>query len=224
MANRRMIAKTIVESDAFLDMPTSTRLLYYDLNMRADDDGFINAPKKVLRETGASTDDMGLLIGKKFIIPFESGVVVIKHWRIHNYIAKDRYMETKYKAEKSTLSLDENSSYTAPNEPYLDDVYTLSTQVRKGKVREGKERKEEEDSPKSTKNTIPPTPEMVTEYCIGRHNQIDPQQFFDFYETKGWKVGKEKMKDWQACIRTWEKRETKKGENSFIGILSEYED
>jgi len=76
---------------------------------------------------------------------------------------------------------------------------------------------------KKEQNIIPPTPEMVTEYCICRHNQIDPQQFFDFYETKGWKVGKEKMKDWQACIRTWEKRE-KKGGNSFEGILSEYED
>ena len=94
-----MFAKTIIDSDAFLDMPMSARLLYYDLSMRADDDGFNNAPKKIMRTIGATTDDMNILIARKFVIPFDSGVVVIKHWKIHNYIAKDRYKETKYKEE-----------------------------------------------------------------------------------------------------------------------------
>ena len=82
-------------------MPMSARLLYYDFSMRADDDGFVNSPKKITRFTGASDDDIKVLIGKRFIIPFDTGVVVIKHWRIHNYIRKDTYTETKYKAEKS---------------------------------------------------------------------------------------------------------------------------
>ena len=112
MAERRMFAKTIIDSDAFLDMPTSARLLYYDLSMRADDDGFINSPKKIIRMTGASDDDLKVLIAKKFVIPFENGIVVIKHWKIHNYIAKDRYTETKYKKEKAMLKLDENNAYT----------------------------------------------------------------------------------------------------------------
>lgn len=112
MAERRMFAKTIIDSDAFLDMPTSARLLYYDLSMRADDDGFINSPKKIIRMTGASDDDLKVLIAKKFVIPFENGIVVIKHWKIHNYIAKDRYTETKYKEEKAMLQLDENNAYT----------------------------------------------------------------------------------------------------------------
>ena len=112
MAERRMFAKTIIDSDAFLDMPTSARLLYYDLSMRADDDGFINSPKKIIRMTGASDDDLKVLIAKKFVIPFENGIVVIKHWKIHNYIAKDRYTETKYKEEKAMLKLDENNAYT----------------------------------------------------------------------------------------------------------------
>lgn len=112
MAERRMFAKTIIDSDAFLDMPISARLLYYDLSMRADDDGFVNSPKKIMRMIGASDDDLKVLVTKKFIIPFDSGIVVIKHWKIHNYIAKDRYIETKYKEEKATLSLDENNSYT----------------------------------------------------------------------------------------------------------------
>ena len=112
MAERRMFAKTIIDSDAFLDMPTSARLLYYDLSMRADDDGFINSPKKIIRMTGASDDDLKVLIAKKFVIPFENGIVVIKHWKIHNYIAKDRYTETKYKEEKAMLKLHENNAYT----------------------------------------------------------------------------------------------------------------
>ena len=107
-----MFAKTIIDSDAFLDMPANTQLLYFHLSMRADDDGFINNPKKIQRMVGCSDDDIKLLIAKKFIIPFESGIVVIKHWKIHNYIAKDRYTETKYKEEKGMLMLDENNAYS----------------------------------------------------------------------------------------------------------------
>ena len=134
MAERRMFAKTIIDSDAFLDMPISARLLYYDLSMRADDDGFINSPKKIMRIVGATQDDLNILILRKFIIPFESGIVVIKHWKIHNYIAKDRYTETKYKEEKAQLELDNNNSYTTCIQP----VYEMDTQVRLGKDRLGK--------------------------------------------------------------------------------------
>lgn len=111
MAERRMFAKTIIDSDAFIDMPVTARLLYYDLGMRADDDGFVNAPKKIMRMVGASEDDMRILIARKFIIPFESGVVVIKHWRINNYLRSDRYKETTYKDEKKELTILENGAY-----------------------------------------------------------------------------------------------------------------
>ena len=112
MAERRMFAKSIIDSDSFVDMPTSSRLLYYDLSMRADDDGFVNSPKKIMRMTGASDDDLKLLVAKKFLIPFESGVVVIKHWKIHNYIRNDRYKETIHLEEKALLSTTENKEYT----------------------------------------------------------------------------------------------------------------
>lgn len=136
MAERRMFAKTIIDSDAFIDMPVTARLLYYDLSMRADDDGFVNSPKKIMRMIGASQDDLMLLISKKFLIPFESGVVVIKHWRIHNYIRKDTYNETTYKDEKAMLTLDENKAYKLTcDEP----VYEPSTQVRLGKDSLGKD-------------------------------------------------------------------------------------
>lgn len=136
MAERRMFAKTIIDSDAFLDMSVTAQLLYFHLSMRADDDGFVNKPKSIMRMIGASQGDAEMLVNKKFIIPFESGVVVIKHWKIHNYIAKDRYKETTYKDEKATLMLDENNAYTTCIQP----VYGMDTQDRLGKDRIGKDR------------------------------------------------------------------------------------
>ena len=112
MAERRMFAKTIIDSDAFLDMPLSTQALYFHLSMRADDEGFINNPRKISRMIGASDDDMRVLVAKNFIIPFESGVVVIKHWKIHNYIRKDRIQPTVYQEEKDLISIKDNGSYT----------------------------------------------------------------------------------------------------------------
>ena len=141
MADKRMFAKTIIDSDAFLDMPLSTQCLYFHLNMRADDDGFINNPRKIQRMIGASIDDLRLLIAKNFVIPFESGVVVIKHWKIHNYIQKDRYKETVYKEEKAMLTVKENKSYSIAEKQniVLDDgldteriqpVHEMDTQIR----------------------------------------------------------------------------------------------
>lgn len=106
-----MFAKSIIDSDAFLEMPVTSQLLYFHLSMRADDDGFINKPKSIMRMIGASDDDLKILFMKKFVIPFESGVVVIKHWRINNYIRKDMYHETNYKEEKALLEEDENGAY-----------------------------------------------------------------------------------------------------------------
>lgn len=130
MAERRMFAKTIIDSDAFLDMPLSTQALYFHLSMRADDDGFINNPKKIKRVIGATDDDLRLLVTKHFIIPFESGVVVIKHWKLHNYIQNDRYKETVYREEKAMLDVKENKSYTLLDTEWIQDGYGLETQVR----------------------------------------------------------------------------------------------
>lgn len=157
MAERRMFAKTIIDSDAFIDMPISARLLYYDLAMRADDDGFVNSPKKIMKFVGASADDMNVLIARQFIIPFESGVVVIRHWKMHNYIQKDRYKPTSYQEEMENLTLKNGAYYTEnlPDVSNLDteciqDVYEMDTQDRLGKVRLGKVRLE------STRGELPP--------------------------------------------------------------------
>lgn len=208
MAERRMFAKTIVTSDAFLDMPATSRSLYMLLCVLADDDGFVNAPRSIMRMSGATEDDLKLLIAKRFILTFQSGVVVIKHWKIHNLIQKDRYKETKYLDEKATLALDENNAYTeaplALDTERIQDVSILEPQVRLGKDSLGKDSL---GNSKPKKRFTPPTLEEVKAYCEERNNGVDAQKWYDFYSAKGWKIGKDKMVDYKAAIRTWERRE-----------------
>ena len=111
MAQKRMFDKTITNSDEFIEMPDSSQNLYFHLSMNADDDGFVNNWKSIMRMTGHKEDDLKVLISKQFIIPFETGVIVIKHWRINNYLRSDRYTETKFKDEKKQLYTDENLVY-----------------------------------------------------------------------------------------------------------------
>lgn len=124
MAKRRMFSQQITDSDSFLDMPLSAQALYFHLGMSADDDGFVNNPKRIQRLIGANEDDLKLLIAKKFIIAFETGVVVIKHWKINNYIPKDRYTPTVYTDEKALISEKSNRAYTT----CIQDVYKCDTQ------------------------------------------------------------------------------------------------
>ena len=175
MAERRMFAKTIIDSDAFLEMPMSARLLYYDLAMRADDDGFINSPRKIMKFVGATNDDMNILIARKFIIPFDNGVVVIKHWRIHNYIRKDTYNETSYKEQKALLELDENKAYRLSNGFPVDGTLT---QVRIGKDSIGKDSinnniKEVSKDTSEKKIFTPPSVEEVQEYIKSVGSKVD---------------------------------------------------
>ncbi len=128
MAERRMFTQKIIDSDAFLDMPLSTQALYFHLNMRADDDGFVNNPKRIQRTIGASDDDLKLLFAKRFVIGFESGVLVIKHWRMHNTLRKDRYNPTQYQDELSLLDVKDNNAYTERlPEPVVALPETLAT-------------------------------------------------------------------------------------------------
>ena len=215
MAERRMFAKTIIDSDAFLDMPLSAQALYFHLSMRADDDGFINNPKKIQRMVGASDDDCKLLLMKRFIIAFESGVVVIKHWKIHNYIQKDRYKPTVYQEEKSLLIEKDNKVYT----DCIQGVPTLQTQYRDSKEIESES--DESDVPQAesrTKRFTPPTVEEVKAYCAERKNSVDAQRFVDYYTSNGWLVGKNKMKDWRAAVRTWERNNTSSSKASGITV------
>ena len=145
MAERRMFAKTIVLSDAFLDMPMSARCLYFTLGMLADDDGFVNAPRSIMRQCGASDDDIKLLISKKFVLLFDSGVIVIKHWRINNYLQKDRIQPTKYIEEKAQLTLDEKGGYHRQEVMYTDTMYTQDS-IGKVSIEEDSVDKDSEDN------------------------------------------------------------------------------
>ena len=141
MAQRRMFSKKITETDNFLDMPLSSQALYFHLNMGADDEGFIDKVKTIQRTIGASDDDVKILIAKGFIIPFESGVVVIRHWRIHNYIQADRFQSTIHKEEKEQLEFDKSKiANIKPLDQCIQNVYKVDTQVRIGKDRLDKDR------------------------------------------------------------------------------------
>lgn len=134
MAQRRMFSRKITDTDRFLEMPLSSQALYFHLNMGADDEGFIDKAKTIQRTIGASDDDMKLLIAKGFLIPFDSGVVVIRHWRIHNYIQSDRFQSTLYQSEKAQLEYDK--SKTASLKPIgncIQNVSKMETQVRLSK-------------------------------------------------------------------------------------------
>lgn len=178
MAERRMFAKTIIDSDAFLNMPSSSQNLYFHLGMRADDDGVVNNPRTIMRMIGASNDDMNLLISKKFVIVLEETIIIIKHWRINNYIQKDRYVPSKYKELIDNLSLDENNAYTAKNEQCIQGVSKTDTEciqgVSTGKVSIGKD-------------SI-----VLKENIIKEKNQSfspkipqELQELFDFWNSKG---------------------------------------
>ena len=158
MAQRRMFSKKVTDTDAFLDMPLSTQALYFHLNMHADDDGFIDNTKTIQRMIGSSDDDRKLLVAKQFLLPFENGVVVIKDWRVHNYIRKDTYNQTMYPNELEQLNINDSGQYERQDLlPYTErprDVDETLTQVRLGKDRLGKDRKDilsGSDEPDSTR-------------------------------------------------------------------------
>ncbi len=214
-----MFAKTIVTSDAFLDMPATTRSLYMLLCVLADDDGFVNAPRSIMRQSGATDDDMKLLIAKRFVLTFESGVVVIKHWRIHNLIQKDRYKETKYLEEKSMLMLDENNAYTeADSTVYpecIQPVSNMEPQVRLGKDSLGKSRVvediEEAATPKPTRHKYGMYKNvLLSDEDYQKLQQEFPHDYTERIERLSEYIAStgKKYKNHLATIRTWARKDT----------------
>ena len=218
MAERRMFAKSIVLSDAFLDMPLSARCLYFTLGMLADDDGFVGSPKSIMRQCGASQDDMLVLLQKRYVLSFESGVIVIKHWRMNNYLQSDRHKSTTYLEELSTLKVDEKGAYTEKEKAMytecIQTVYTGKVSIDKDSI--GKDSIGNLGVNKSPKRFVPPTVDEVRAYCDERNNNVDAESFVDFYESKGWYVGKNKMKDWKSAVRTWERNRGGSSKNNKI--------
>lgn len=141
MANKRMFSKQITDSDAFVDMPATSQLLYFHLNMQADDDGFVSNPKRIIRMINVGDDDLKILLVKRFLLPFESGVVVIKHWLLHNAVRKDMYKETQYLEEKKMLQIKDNGVYTE----LRNDTVTLPLH-RLDKIRLDKDRIDQDNT------------------------------------------------------------------------------
>ena len=137
MAKRRMFSKDVIDTDHFLEMPMTAQVLYFLLALRADDDGFVSSPKRIMRLIGVGEDDMKILIAKSFIIPFDTGVCVIRHWKIHNYIQSDRYSPTVYQEEFHMLKENSNKTYDMDTE-CIQNGNSSDTQVRLGKVSLGK--------------------------------------------------------------------------------------
>ena len=212
MAERRMFAKTIVLSDAFLDMPLSARCLYFTLGMFADDDGFVNSPKGIMRQAGCSEDDMKVLLAKKFLLAFDNGVIVIKHWRINNYLRNDRYVPTKYGDEKALLGTDENGAYTLSKPvgiPSNGIPSNVDTQDRLGKDRLGKS--------KSRANKFtPPTLEQIKAYAKENGLNVDCEKFYTYFTTpddagRTWIDSKgNPVKNWKQKLITWAGRDTQR--------------
>lgn len=168
MADRRMFSKKIIDSDEFLDLPLSSQALYFHLSMRADDDGFVNNVKRIRGMIGASDDDLKLLFFRRFLIPFETGVVVIRHWKVHNYIQKDRYTPTDYQEELKQL-VNKNNSYELSETAALPEenpVYKMDTECIQTvskmdtQVRLEKEIGEDRDNYKAPRGATTPNPDL----------------------------------------------------------------
>lgn len=199
MAERRMFSKTIVDSDLFIDMPLSTQCLYFHLSMRADDEGFINSVKRIQKMVGASDDDLKLLIAKQFIIPFESGIVVVKHWFIHNYIQKDRKKDTVHVEEKALLTSNKLTGYS---------MDTNCVQLgRVGKVRLVKESIDKSSEGELDENK--PNFCDVIEFIMAKNLKINAIAFHNHLEEND-------FSNWENLAFEWHKEKVKNLEGKTI--------
>ena len=228
MARKRMLNSEFVNSDAFLFLPLSTQALYFHLNLNADDDGFIGNPKMIARMIGASEADLQELIEKRFLLQFEGGEVVIKHWRIHNTLGKTRYKETTYLEDKALLSLKENNAYTLRKGEKIDDSkHVYEDKKPNGEQTENKRRTNGEQTENADKTRLDKTSIDKTrldktrqdEYRLGtpnygdveeyikNHNmKTDATEFYTYYQSKGWTIDNEPVKNWRAVLKGWEKK------------------
>ncbi len=220
MANKRMFSLNVVDADRFLEMPVSAQALYFHLGMHGDDDGFVSSPQKITRSVGCNADDLRLLAVKNFIIPFDSGVVVITDWKRNNTLRNDRYIATDYKLEKALLTEDKSGKYILgsaldtngiPNGTILEPQHNITehniTEHNITELNLTEQNKERAGKPPSRNRFFPPSVDDVRSYCQEKGYNIDPERFVYFYESNGWKVGKNQMKSWQAAVRTWAKRD-----------------
>ena len=200
MAERRMFAKSIIGSARFLRMPPTSRLLYYDLGMYADDDGVVEA-FSVMRQTGATEDDLRVLVTKGFVTVLnEDLVTLIADWNTNNFIRNDRYHPSIYK----DLVLRLTAGIPSDNQRYTE-VSIGKDSIGKDSI--GKDSIGKDSIGKSNRRFTPPTIDEVEEYINEKGYHVDASRFIDYYTSNGWKVGKNPMKDWRAAVRTWSRND-----------------
>ena len=225
MAEKRMLSKKVLDTDAFLDMPLSAQALYFHLAINADDEGFIGNPKRIRDYIGAGEDDLALLIEKRFVILFKSGVVVIRHWKIHNTLRRDRSHPTLFAEEKAGLIVEDNGAYS---DRFFDSIHVNQTvtalqpndnhvstedKIEEDRLKEDKGEEvntPENEDPNPSKRFRKPSISDIAAYCAANGYKLDAHRFYDYYESNGWRVGKTPMKNWQAAIRNWERNEQNK--------------
>lgn len=223
VADKRMMSKSVIDTDMFLDMPASTQCLYFHMLLRADDDGFLKNAKTIMRTVGASPDDIKLLIAKQYLIPFDTGIMVIKHWRIHNYIKKDRYKPTDCE-EIKLLEVNEKGEYVLA-EPVRNQVGSNMEPQDRDRIEIGKDRdssrkrRSANDSTTAAQKFKKPTLEELKAYITENRYTFSAEAFMDYYESNGWKVGRNPMKSWQAACRTWQRHELPSGDQGSTGTV-----
>ena len=219
MAERRMFTKRVTDDDHFMGLSASAQALYLHLSMAADDDGFCNQVGVCMFKAHASTSDLEALLANRYLYQFDNGVIVIKHWRMANALRKDRYTPTAFQEELSRLHIKGNGAYTLVANRLPDGCQMVAAclpQDRLGKYRTDKDSIEQDNNTLTLKGSsvcasdkprtfTPPTVAEVQAYCQERQNGVDPERFVDFYESKGWMIGKNRMKSWKAAVRTWER-------------------
>ena len=200
MARRRMFSLDVVETDRFLDMPSSTQALYFHLGMRADDDGFVASPKRTTAMCGCSADDLNLLAAKGFVRPFESGVLVIVDWKKNNLLRPDRYTPTQFQKEKAQLGIlavNQSTYQRVPQDSIGKDSIDKASVKRERKA----------DKPPRPRFTPPSEDEAINYFDEQGSSAAEAKSFLDYYAANGWKVGgRATMKNWQAAARNWIRR------------------
>lgn len=207
-----MFSLQVVDTDKFLDMPASSQALYFHLGMHGDDDGFVASPRKIARCAGCNDDDMRLLASKGFIIPFESGVLVITDWRVNNTLQNDRYKETIYRDEKSMLRLEKSGKYVMDSTSIPECIQNGSNMEPQRNITQRNPTEQNETECGSTHQAhtrfSPPSVDEVREYCNERgYTTIDPERFVSYYAARQWKAGQTAITDWRAAADSWHRKD-----------------
>lgn len=211
MAQRRMFSLQVIDTDRFMDMPLSAQALYFHLGMHGDDDGFVSSPRKIARAAGCNDGDLRLLASSGYIIPFESGVIVITDWNVNNTLKNDRYHETVYTEERSQISLDSSGKYILGTN-MVPEVFHLgsNTEPEHNLTKHNKTESVADKPPRA--RFVPPTVEEVQAYCAEKGYSVDPQLFVAHYETNGWVQSSGRpIKNWKSAVVTWDRRDKASG-------------